>query len=171
MRPSNMGSSSRLPANYLQQSQGVRRGMQRIVPAVPLHVRAEGESESGGRDAAIGKARWMTNRYLVTGRTIFSCDSVLAQHTFALALSLPTPPQTCRTGSTQEPRALHSRLYEKMAESNGKPTKCLIVGAGPVGALAALYAANRGWHVELYELRGGLYNNVAFKNLHDANAR
>ena len=34
-------------------------------------------------------------------------------------------------------------------------TKCLIVGAGPVGALAALYAANRGWDVEVYELRGG----------------
>lgn len=34
-------------------------------------------------------------------------------------------------------------------------TKCLIVGAGPVGALAALYAAKRGWQVELYELRGG----------------
>ena len=49
-----------------------------------------------------------------------------------------------------------------MAEANGKPTKCLIVGAGPVGALAALYAANRGWDVELYELRGGLHSNVAF---------
>nr|POF27605.1 kynurenine 3-monooxygenase [Quercus suber] len=41
-----------------------------------------------------------------------------------------------------------------MAE--GRPTKCLIVGAGPVGALAALYAARRGWEVEVYELRGDL---------------
>lgn len=40
-----------------------------------------------------------------------------------------------------------------MAEPN--PTKCLIVGAGPVGALAALYAVKRGWEVEVYELRAG----------------
>ena len=33
--------------------------------------------------------------------------------------------------------------------------KVLVVGAGPVGALAALYAAVRGDDVELYELRGG----------------
>lgn len=37
-----------------------------------------------------------------------------------------------------------------------KRVKCLIVGAGPVGALAALYAAKRGWDVEVYELRGGV---------------
>ncbi|EMC94392.1 hypothetical protein BAUCODRAFT_35599 [Baudoinia panamericana UAMH 10762] len=34
--------------------------------------------------------------------------------------------------------------------------KCLIVGAGPVGALAALYGARRGWDVEVYELRSDL---------------
>lgn len=34
--------------------------------------------------------------------------------------------------------------------------KCLVVGAGPVGALAALYAAKRGWQVEVYDLRGGM---------------
>lgn len=33
--------------------------------------------------------------------------------------------------------------------------KVVIVGAGPVGSLAALYAAMRGDSVELYELRGG----------------
>jgi len=33
--------------------------------------------------------------------------------------------------------------------------KTVIVGAGPVGALAALYAAGRGHDVEVYELRGG----------------
>ncbi|KAK3720118.1 kynurenine 3-monooxygenase, mitochondrial precursor [Vermiconidia calcicola] len=42
-----------------------------------------------------------------------------------------------------------------MAEAGNK-TKCLIIGAGPVGALAALYAAKRGWDVEVYELRGDL---------------
>ncbi|KAI0141525.1 FAD/NAD(P)-binding domain-containing protein [Xylariaceae sp. FL1272] len=34
--------------------------------------------------------------------------------------------------------------------------KCLVVGAGPVGSLAALYAAKRGYEVEIYELRSDL---------------
>ncbi|KAK4977463.1 kynurenine 3-monooxygenase, mitochondrial precursor [Elasticomyces elasticus] len=37
-----------------------------------------------------------------------------------------------------------------------KATKTVVIGAGPVGALAALYAANRGHDVEVYELRGDL---------------
>ena len=35
------------------------------------------------------------------------------------------------------------------------PEKVVIVGAGPVGSLAALYAAVRGHQVEIYELRPG----------------
>lgn len=35
--------------------------------------------------------------------------------------------------------------------------KVVVVGAGPVGALAALYAASRGDEVEVYELRGGMF--------------
>ena len=39
--------------------------------------------------------------------------------------------------------------------------KTIVVGAGPVGALAALYAAKRGDEVEVYELRGGMgYHSV-----------
>jgi len=34
--------------------------------------------------------------------------------------------------------------------------KYVVVGAGPVGSLAALYAAKRGFDVEIYELRGDL---------------
>jgi flavin-dependent dehydrogenase len=34
--------------------------------------------------------------------------------------------------------------------------KIVIVGAGPVGSLAALYAAKRGHDVEVYELRPGI---------------
>jgi hypothetical protein len=34
--------------------------------------------------------------------------------------------------------------------------RCAVVGAGPVGALAALYAARRGYEVDVYELRGGM---------------
>jgi 2-polyprenyl-6-methoxyphenol hydroxylase-like FAD-dependent oxidoreductase len=37
-----------------------------------------------------------------------------------------------------------------------KKEKIVVIGAGPVGALAALYAAKRGYEVEIYELRGGL---------------
>lgn len=33
--------------------------------------------------------------------------------------------------------------------------KVVIIGAGPVGSLAAIYAALRGYDVEVYELRGG----------------
>ena len=36
-----------------------------------------------------------------------------------------------------------------------KAQKVLVVGAGPVGALAALYAAERGDDVHVYELRAG----------------
>lgn len=45
-----------------------------------------------------------------------------------------------------------SQLPE-MAEVNSQKT--VVVGAGPVGALAALYAAQRGHDVEVYELRSG----------------
>jgi kynurenine 3-monooxygenase len=44
--------------------------------------------------------------------------------------------------------------------------KTIVVGAGPVGALAALYAAKRGDEVEVYELRGGMmmhfYSPICF---------
>lgn len=43
-----------------------------------------------------------------------------------------------------------------MAEgSTCKAQRVLVVGAGPVGALAALYAAKRGDDVHVYELRAG----------------
>ena len=43
-----------------------------------------------------------------------------------------------------------------MTES-GRRQKVVIVGAGPVGSLAAIYASLRGDDVEVYELRGGMY--------------
>jgi len=33
--------------------------------------------------------------------------------------------------------------------------KVVVVGAGPVGSLAAIYASSRAAHVEIYELRSG----------------
>lgn len=48
-----------------------------------------------------------------------------------------------------------------MAEKTDRQ-KIVVVGAGPVGALAALYAAVRGDDVEIYELRGGVYRFLSF---------
>ena len=45
-----------------------------------------------------------------------------------------------------------------------QPQKVVVVGAGPVGSLAALYAATRGDDVELYELRGGERNSYSISN-------
>jgi tRNA U34 5-carboxymethylaminomethyl modifying enzyme MnmG/GidA len=40
-------------------------------------------------------------------------------------------------------------------DKNSSKQKTVVIGAGPVGALAALYAAQRGDDVEIYELRSG----------------
>ncbi|KAJ1324603.1 kynurenine 3-monooxygenase [Microdochium nivale] len=40
--------------------------------------------------------------------------------------------------------------------SQSEPQRYVVVGAGPVGSLAALYAAKRGFSVEIYELRADL---------------
>ena len=45
------------------------------------------------------------------------------------------------------------RTPHDMTEASKQKT--VVVGAGPVGALAALYAAQRGHDVEVYELRNG----------------
>jgi len=44
----------------------------------------------------------------------------------------------------------------------GDSEKVIVVGAGPVGSLAALYAANRGHAVEIYELRSGEFSQALF---------
>ena len=45
-----------------------------------------------------------------------------------------------------------------------RPQRIVVVGAGPVGTLAALYAANRGDHVDVYELRGGTTGSVGSRS-------
>jgi flavin-dependent dehydrogenase len=44
-------------------------------------------------------------------------------------------------------------------------TKTVVIGAGPVGALAAIYAAQRGNDVEVYELRNGKHHEFILLNV------
>lgn len=37
----------------------------------------------------------------------------------------------------------------------GRPRKAVVVGAGPVGCLAALALAKQGWNVGVFEIRPG----------------
>ena len=50
----------------------------------------------------------------------------------------------------------------KIMLDRSKAQKVLVVGAGPVGALAALYAAERGDDVHVYDLRAG--KNLCLSN-------
>ncbi len=53
-------------------------------------------------------------------------------------------------------RFSHPHIYISSSTfAMAKKQKVLVIGAGPVGSLAALYAANRGDDVEIYELRSG----------------
>lgn len=45
-------------------------------------------------------------------------------------------------------------------------SKFVVVGAGPVGSLAALYSAQRGYDVEIYELRNGAITIPSFSGAH-----
>lgn len=47
--------------------------------------------------------------------------------------------------------------------------KIVIVGGGPVGSLAALYASHYHDNVEVYELRGGMFLQEAPILIHPAN--
>jgi len=68
----------------------------------------------------------------------------------------------CRQGRFGSSRISSSFSFSSTINSSwtsmaqdGKKQKTVVVGAGPVGALAAIYAAQRGHDVEIYELRSG----------------
>lgn len=58
------------------------------------------------------------------------------------------------SGASDSDSGWDDRETQKQHES-GTRGKIVVVGAGPVGALAAIYAADRGFEVEVYELRNG----------------
>lgn len=65
-----------------------------------------------------------------------------------------------RTAEGSPPHTGHQDIKPITSmEKEKKREKVIVVGAGPVGSLAALYAANRGNDVEVYELRGGKLRN------------
>ena len=54
------------------------------------------------------------------------------------------------------PRLSPRLSVHEMSAKISQKQKVVVVGAGPVGALAALYAAARGDDVEVYEFRDGM---------------
>jgi hypothetical protein len=69
-------------------------------------------------------------------------------------------PYQWRTAEGLPPHTGHQDIKPITSmEKEKKREKVIVVGAGPVGSLAALYAANRGNDVEVYELRGGKLRN------------
>lgn len=60
------------------------------------------------------------------------------------------------TGAPGSDSVSDDRKTQTQHES-GQKGKIVVIGAGPVGALAAIYAAQRGFEVEVYELRNGNY--------------
>lgn len=46
--------------------------------------------------------------------------------------------------------------------------KVVVVGGGPIGALAALYSARRGYQVDLYDLRDGQSSPMDVESIHNA---
>ncbi|OBT76015.1 hypothetical protein VF21_03528 [Pseudogymnoascus sp. 05NY08] len=59
------------------------------------------------------------------------------------------------TGARGSNSGSDARETQNQHES-GTKSKIVVIGAGPVGALAAIYAAERGFEVEVYELRNDL---------------
>jgi NADPH-dependent 2,4-dienoyl-CoA reductase/sulfur reductase-like enzyme len=106
--------------------------------------------DNGGcvfRPPSAGRARNVSVSFLVP-RQGRSAEKFSSHHTLPVACS--------RRIASPHARHHDIKLITSMEkEGKRKREKVIVVGAGPVGSLAALYAANRGNDVEVYELRGG----------------
>lgn len=71
---------------------------------------------------------------------------------FSSLLLLPTSHHPASEHELVNPSSFNS---SSLARPPTMTQKVVVVGAGPVGSLAALYAAVRGYEVEVYELRAG----------------
>ena len=130
--------------------------------SLPMH--SEGRGGSAGCVAA-GRA--------ATGGTASLPDSLLGDagvacsryNLYPNSRSQNTPSQAYHGNRTPESdtsetlltsRCKLGQLRRYFSSSSMTTTpKVVVVGAGPVGALAALYAAQRGYDVSVYELRNG----------------
>lgn len=65
------------------------------------------------------------------------------------------PGETATIGGTTDSESGWDDRESQGQHETGAKGKIVVVGAGPVGALAAIYAAHRGFEVEVYELRNG----------------
>ena len=72
-----------------------------------------------------------------------------------LAIFSPRPVATPRVGGRISTRARRPPRVVTIVRASSSPDakKAVVVGAGPAGSLAALYLANLGWHVKVYERR------------------
>lgn len=65
------------------------------------------------------------------------------------------PGETATIGGATDSESGWDDRESQGQHETGAKGKIVVVGAGPVGALAAIYAAHRGFEVEVYELRNG----------------
>jgi hypothetical protein len=95
-----------------------------------------------------------------------SRDTLLLLHhlDFVPPKLLRTLQLSCTRRSTNRYRLLgRARLLIVLLHIN-MPQKVVVIGAGPVGSLAALYAAVRGHDVEIHELRSGTHGQTYYRS-------
>lgn len=59
-------------------------------------------------------------------------------------------------------KKFHDFIFIDVIMDQQKQSVC-VIGAGPVGCLAALYFARRGWHVDVYEKRESTLRRFVMK--------
>lgn len=88
---------------------------------------------------------------------------LLLIHALPLLLTCSiAPPRTYHDAANE----LHALLHPPQRspwQRIDMTIKCVVIGAGPVGALAGLYAARRGWDVEIYDLRPGRFRGIGIE--------
>jgi NADPH-dependent glutamate synthase beta subunit-like oxidoreductase len=90
----------------------------------------------------------LVSQRIIRGRRNFVCSFVHTAITFSVSYE-------------QFYSSPRSKYFSKKKEMAAKQ-KTIVIGAGPVGSLAAIYAAQRGHDVEVYEFRNGMPRDDSF---------